>query len=173
MLNLDAVRKRVEALARVIDAPVDSLPTYGHSADFGRPHIEVDSGNYHYVVCERGEELEREVFLDEGGLLYRIFRSVSFDMACSYELANRIKDQDFRRVLFDHQVALMARLASDWAEQLRAEKERILREHPFDDADGARLELCKRLRDRGDALAWETACQSYPLPHSTGSETEN
>jgi hypothetical protein len=136
MLNLDAVRKRVEALARVIDAPVDSLPTYGHSADFGRPHIEVDSGNYHYVVCERGEELEREVFLDEGGLLYRIFRSVSFDMAC-------------------------------------AEKERILREHPFDDAYGARLELCKRLRDRGDALAWETACQSYPLPHSTGSETEN
>ena len=55
-LPLTEIKSRVKKLAEVIEAPAETLPTFGHSEQSGRPHIEVDSNGYHYVIAERGQE---------------------------------------------------------------------------------------------------------------------
>jgi hypothetical protein len=133
MIALPQIKTEVDRLAAKIGAVGYVLPTYGHTEDGARPHIEVDERGYHYVVVERGEELKRvtTAVLDE--LLYHVFQSVSFELACDYELHHRIPQQDFRRLLFQRQVELLSLLSAQWAERRAAEHRRILEAHPFAD----------------------------------------
>jgi hypothetical protein len=131
--SLAEVRERIEALAARIEAPAHLLPTYGVSEDFARPHIEADD-RYHFVVVERGQELERRTTDDLGELLRRVFQSVVFSMACAYELARRRPGEDPRRLIFSHERELLAALDPAWAERIAAEQAATLARHPF--ADG-------------------------------------
>ena len=88
--TLVRVKNRVDEMAAIIKAPIALLPTYEISKDFAHPHIEIDNiGLYNYVIVERGHELERKTTSNLNELLYWIFRSVTFTMACDYELKNR------------------------------------------------------------------------------------
>ncbi len=87
--TLGRIQLRVEQLAAVIRAPEKDLPTFGRTEDMGRPHIEVIGEVPYFVVVERGQELVRDAFVDDNALLERIFESVAFNMACSFELQNR------------------------------------------------------------------------------------
>lgn len=98
--TLETVESVVQNLAKKIDSPPYFLPTYGRSEQSGRPHVEIVGQTYHYVVAERGKEFRRETTTEIGELLYWIFKSVTFSMACDYELTHRIKGQDSRRLLF-------------------------------------------------------------------------
>lgn len=131
--HFEEIRERVDRCARSIDAPEHYLPTYGHSEDAARPHVEVDGPVMQYVVVERGQELSRETFADVDGLLARIFKDVTFQMASHFELRNRRPNEDARRVLFAKQLELLGRLSPDWAEQQRATLNRVLLEYPFTD----------------------------------------
>src|SRR3954447_3869095 len=82
---LDDVRTRVTELARMIDAPASSLPTYGHTLDGARPHIEAVGSLLYFVVVERGVELVREPYSQLDKLLERIFAGVTSEMASSFE----------------------------------------------------------------------------------------
>lgn len=137
-LSLREIEETVNRLAGNIGAPGDLLPTYGHSEDFARPHVEVDGRGYHFVVVERGRELERVTTdtLDE--LLYLIFSGVTFSMASDHELRHRVEGRDSRRLLFATQVDLLTRLSPDWGRRESARHERILRTHPFRDDTGSR-----------------------------------
>ena len=42
-LALSEIRAKVDQLAEIIGASQDILPTYGHSEESGRPHIEKES----------------------------------------------------------------------------------------------------------------------------------
>ena len=109
------------------------MPTYGHSEDFARPHIEVDMHGYHYVIVERGMELRRITTTDLDDLLYHIFEAVTFSLACDYEVTHRIPDQDFRRLLFKQQIELLS-AHFDWVGgEGISDHERILKQAPFDD----------------------------------------
>jgi hypothetical protein len=132
-LTLEEIRERVNALAERIGAPAQHLPTYGRSDDLARPHVEVDERGYHYVVVERGQELERRTFSELDDLLYRIFRGVVAAMATDYELDHRASGQDFRRVLFVKRFELLAQLSPEWEERERTEIARVLETNPFDD----------------------------------------
>ena len=72
-------------MALAIAAPASSLPTFGKTEDGARPHIEVRSDAYHYVVVERGCELERKRTPDLQELLYWVFSDVTHQMAFQYE----------------------------------------------------------------------------------------
>ena len=134
MNTLADIKREVDRLAAIIGASGShTLPTYGRTEDFARPHIEVDSRGYHFVVVERGRELERFTTFDFDEILYRIFRGVTFSLAIDYELAHRIETQDCRRIAFQKQVELLAHLSRRWADREAAEHDRILRDHPFDD----------------------------------------
>lgn len=164
--SLNEIKSEVNRLAAQINAPADLLPTYGHSDDGARPHIEVDSHGYHYVVIERGEELSRITTADLDELLYSIFKDVTFGLACKYELKHRVENQDVRRIMFQRQVELLSMLSLKWGEMKAREHERILEQHPYDDQANIRADLAKTLRGQGlsPESAWKMACEKYPLP---------
>ena len=158
MKSLADIKAEVDRLAAIIGATgYHALPTYGRTEDFARPHIEADSRGYHFVVVERGQELDRFTTHELDDLLYRIFCGVTFSLAIDYELAHRIETQDCRRIGFQRQVDLLAQLSKQWADRQAAEHDRILREHPFDDQSGIRARLSGQ-------VGWKKACEQYPLP---------
>ena len=166
MITLAEIRTEVERLAARIGASGYVLPTYGHSEDGARPHIEVDSQGFHYVVIERGLELKRLTVTELDDLLFQVFVDVTFSLACDYELANRIDSEDCRRIIFQRQIELLRRLSPAWSEREAQRHKEILRKHPFDDAVNIRVRLTVAYREQGHSpdAAWQLACERYPLP---------
>jgi Immunity protein 63 len=167
MKTLADVKIEVDRLAAMIGASGhDSVPTYGHSADFGRPHIEVDWRGYHFVVVDLGREQSRFTTINLDDVLDLVFRDVVFSLASDYELAHRIETQDCRRMMFQRQIDLLLQLDGRWAERQAEEHRRILRKHPFDDDSSVRFALSTKLRAEGHSsqTAWQMACARYPRP---------
>jgi hypothetical protein len=135
---LARIRSSVMTLAEAIGAPANSLPTFGSSEDFARPHIEAIGECVYYVVVERGQELVRESYLDDRPLLEQVFNGVTFEMACDFELRNRRANEDSRRQLFARKLELLGMLDPQWRDRERARLVEILREHPFSDGLGPR-----------------------------------
>jgi hypothetical protein len=131
--SLETIRRKVSKLAKVIDAPKDLIPTFGHSIDFGTPNIEADGDGYHFVVEERGQVLEKRTTADIDELLYWIFESITFSMASDYELRNRLPDVDSRRLLFERQLELLDRVKHGFTGKKESEIKDVLREHPYED----------------------------------------
>jgi hypothetical protein len=128
------IKTLVDELAQKIGAPQNNLPTYGCSDDGARPHVEVgNDGQLSYVVVERGRELRRDGAVNMDDLLYKVFDSVTFSMACHYEVRNRIKPEDFRRQLFTKQQELLGMLSDAWKLRKQKEYDLILKVHPFED----------------------------------------
>jgi hypothetical protein len=134
MYSPSEIKSEVDQLARKIRAPESLLPTYGRTRDAAHPHIEVDERGYHYVVVERGEELNRTTTGDIDKLLYHVFEGVTFSLACEYAVRNRTGLRDFRRQLFRRQTELLSKLSPKWAELKAQEHAQILSQHPFDDS---------------------------------------
>jgi len=133
-MTLLDIQKQVETLGTRINAPQTLLPTYGHSADGARPHIELDStGRFHFVVVERGQELERQTTAVLDDLLYWIFDTITFSMACAFELTNRNHAQDFRRILFSKQEELLGRINPNWQEKKWLNHRLTVAKYPFTD----------------------------------------
>ncbi|HEX8144186.1 MAG TPA: Imm63 family immunity protein [Pyrinomonadaceae bacterium] len=168
MMTLSEIKIEIDRLAALIDASGYVLPTYGHSEDGARPHIEVDARGYHYVVVERGQELRRLTTSDLDELLFNVFESVTFSLASKYELAHRIEHQDCRRILFRRQVELLSMLSPHWGEREAQSHAETLRQHPFDDNASIRATLTKDYRDQGYSPedASRMACERYPLEHA-------
>jgi len=152
----------VEDIATKINAPKDLLPTYGYSRDFAYPHIEVDNvGLFHFVIVERGQELNRKTTDSLDTLLYWIFSGVTFSMACDYELKHRMEEKDCRRIMFDKQEELIGVLSGTWRQKENEEHKNILKSYPFDDLAGLRATYSGQLRQQGyseseiDKLAYE------------------
>lgn len=164
--SLPEIEQQVRSLARQIGATDHDLPTFGRSEGFARPHIEVDVIGLHYVVEERGEERKRVTTYNLDEFLRLIFEHITFLLACSFELKNRVSGQDFRRVMFEKQVELLGVLSTMWADHETRNHQEILARHPFDDASGERASLAATLRKSGESpdAAWRNACERYPLP---------
>ena len=158
MMTLTEIRTEADRRAALIGAVGrHSLPTYGYTEDGARPHIEVDSRGYHFIVVERGQEQSRFTTRDLDELFYRIFQSVTHDLAFAYELAHRVETQDCRRLAFKRQVELLVQLSPSWAEREAGKHQHILSEHPFDDQSAIRARVSAQ-------VGWQSACKQYPLP---------
>jgi len=166
ILKLSQLKYKVDRLAKEVGASRDMLPTFGHSQQSGRPNLEVDSRGYHYVIAERGHEFERHTTMDLDELLYMIFAHVTFSLSIKYELAHRVEAQDGRRIMFPHQIELLSRLSSKWAEQASLEHERRLKQHPFDDYASIRATLAGSLSEKGysEEEISKMIYRKYPLP---------
>ncbi len=163
--TLDDIQQAVLKLARRIDVPGYFLPTYGHAMGDARPHIEVDQRGFHFVIVERGQELDRKTTLDPNELAYWIFETATFSMAVDFELHHREQGKDCRRMFFLKQEELLGLLDASWRKRLEEYHQQILRKHPFDDQSSIRAQYCKQLRDTGTdpEKAWALACEKYPL----------
>lgn len=163
--TLNDIKLQTEALAKKKNAPQELLPTNGRTQDGALPHVEIKNGQLYLVVVERGQELSRELATDTNDLLYKIFDSVTFSMACK-TAGRRMGNVDFRRQLFLKQEALLGDLSEAWKIRREQEHGAILQLHPFYDNTNVRADYCKKLTDGGmpAAAAWEEACKKYPLP---------
>lgn len=166
MVSLTDIKKQVEALAALINAPAGLLPTYGTSKDFAHPHLEVDHRGMHWVVVERGQEQDRKTTDNIHQFLYWIFDSITFSMSVEYELNNRIEDKDCRRIMFAKQEELMGTLHPEWGDWAMEEHREILMRHPFDDLASLRATYCGQLRKQGYAEEEinRLAYAKYPAP---------
>ena len=112
--------------------PVDGAYSFLTEARHnGAPHVEIIDGGYHHVVTERGLELEREIYADREGLLYRLVSDTAFWMAVEYEMKNRVEGQDARRIMFAEWMELMERVSPEWAEKTRDHITETLRKNPY------------------------------------------
>lgn len=152
-------------MAQSINAPTYLLPTFSSPIGDATPNIEIDSlGLYNYVISERGEEYERKITSDLNDLLYWIFASVTFSMACDYELKNRIEEKDCRRIMFVKQEELLGLLNENWKEKEKKEHQTILENNPFNDLAGLRANYCAELRAKGlsESEIEKLAYEKYP-----------
>ena len=85
------------------------------------------------MVVERGQELERQTTTVLDDLLFWIFDTITFSMACTFELANRNQAQDFRRILFSQQEALLGCINMNWQERKQVDHSLTLAKNPFTD----------------------------------------
>jgi hypothetical protein len=167
MKTITEIKAEVDRRAAMIGAAGhQSLPTYGHTEDFARPNVEVDSRGYHLVVVERGQQQSRFTTCDLDDLLFQIFQSVTSTLAVGYELEHRIGTQDCRRIAFRRQVELLSQLSEFWGRREAKEHEHILREHPFDDQSALRAQLSAQ-------VGWGKACEQYPLPKTPDEPNRN
>ncbi len=128
-MTLAAVEIIVKALGKQLGAPNHLLPSFGVNYDAAQPEVRVDAKGYHFVVMERGQELQHKVFQQLEELLFEVFSTVTFSMALAYELQHRVKGQDFRIIMFARQVELLAQLDENFAAQHYVEAERLLRKN--------------------------------------------
>jgi hypothetical protein len=165
-LDLKAIEAEISRLGTRVGAGPRSLPTFGHTEDFGRPHIEVDVYGYHYIVVERGEEISRFDTTNLDALLYHVMIDVTSALGYRHELAYRVERNDSRRMAFAYQLELLGRLSTAWQSRWAAELDELLQRHPFDDDASVRAQYTAHLRNRGVAedAAWAQALDKYPLP---------
>lgn len=164
LIEIQAEVDKRAALVGAVDHP--SLPTYGQTEDFARPHIEVDSRGYHLVIVERGQEQSRFTTRDLDELLYRVFEGLTSELAFGHELKHRVEGTDSRRAAFKRQVELLTQLSPVWAARASTMQKEVLSKRPFDDLGGVRAKLARELREAGHSpeTAWQMACERYPVP---------
>ncbi|MCB2365949.1 immunity 63 family protein [Clostridium tagluense] len=88
---------------------------------------------YHYVISEKRQEIKHQVTKNLDELLYSTFKYITFEMACDYEVRNRMEGQDFRRLLFNKQLELINLISEEFSLLLKTEIEVILKKYPFKD----------------------------------------
>ncbi|MBU3130148.1 Imm63 family immunity protein [Clostridium tagluense] len=116
-----------------INTPIYHLPTFGVNEDYTRPEIRVKKSAYHYVISEKRQEIKHQVTKNLDELLYSTFKYITFEMACDYEVRNRMEGQDFRRLLFNKQLELINLISEEFSLLLKTEIEVILKKYPFKD----------------------------------------
>ena len=111
---MNEIKELIESLAKRIDAPEIYLPTYNHSEDGARPHIEKHGNEYHWVVTERGEELQRRKTKELKELLFWVFDMGTCEMAVKLEVKHRNEKEDFRIQMFRIQEELLKKIDPDF-----------------------------------------------------------
>lgn len=133
-LTVATIRKRVKALAKLVNAPKELTKVPGSPDWMGSIYVEVNDKGYHYVKFERGEEYERRTTIDIMELLYWLLKDITRKMASDYELSNREPNVDSRRLWFKKWIELTGVIDSGFQKRLEVEINNILKEHPFVDS---------------------------------------
>ena len=132
--SISTVRKKIKEYGKKIKAPSRYLRIRTTSDGFGTPYIEINEKGYNYIVNERGVEHKREQTKDIDKFIYWIFKDVVFDMASSYELEHRRRNEDSRRQLFAKILELMEQLDPKFLKWEKEDLDKILDKNPYNDS---------------------------------------
>jgi hypothetical protein len=133
MTSMSAIKSCYYSIARQLRAPTVHVHFATRPQHDGSPHVERAGDGFRYIVTERGQELERRTTGDPDELLYWLVSDLTWAMASDHELAHRAPNQDFRRLLFQKHLELLAEVNSGWSQRKQVEYERVLVAHPFCD----------------------------------------
>jgi len=122
--------ERMLRLAAIVEAPRESLPGF-FPQDAAVPFVKVADGEMHWIVVERGRELERRSTRDLRVWLSWVFGAVTWNQASRWELNNRVPYVESRLSIFCRHLELLGRLDEDWARAQLADYRRTLERSPF------------------------------------------
>lgn len=132
--ELKDLQNKYDRLAQRIKPCAAEYSFLTERQDNGSPHVEFVDGAFHYVVTERGSEFERKATANIDEISYWLVYDLTFWMAVEYELKHRVPNQDFRRVMFAHQIEIMKKADLQFAERLKLEIADTLLENPYLDS---------------------------------------
>ena len=165
-MRLAQIQKRFHRIAEAlgVDRSIPTKPTQD-----GGPHAEYARGTYFYIVTECGNEYERRQTNDDSELLSWFVRDLTRELAQEWELKNRIRGQDTRRLWFQKHIELLGQIDLMWAEKQQIEYDSVLDSNPFDDACDDRIKYFNQLQRDGlkHDEAWQQALSKYPEPVAT------
>ena len=133
MLNFNEIQEKIYEYGSIINAPKDVLKIYPSPQPDGTPYIKINNNEYLYIVEDRGMELERRRTANIDVLLYWIMSDVIFFLASQYELENRAKGFDSRRLIFKKEIELFKVLKKEWGNITETRINQILEETPYND----------------------------------------
>ena len=126
MRRLMEIQQIIEKLAGQIDVPADAMPTYDNFKHDGRPNIEVGNSLYYYRAFDRDViSLNRQTD-NLARLLYWVFEDIKSTMASAYVREHLDSKIIPRKVHFEYQLMLLAKLNPEWEELRKIEIEEIL-----------------------------------------------
>lgn len=166
--SLLRIKKKINELARKIDAPRKLRPSYGSfDYDVDSFFIEIDKkGVMRLIETEKGQvhEVRRTRDLDE--LLYWIFSNITFSMAFKLSLEKTIGSMDRRKLIFQFQEELLGKLNPQWKEKIRVEYKEFLKNHPVDENKGRGIDYYEKLRKqiRAEIVEKSASYFSFPKP---------
>lgn len=132
-ISLEYVQDKVYKLGARINAPLYLLLVRDQPASDGTPYIEIGNQTLFYVSSERGFELSRKATSSLDELLYIILDRVVSRLAMEYELINRVKGQDSRRIYFSKRIELMSKIEPKWGYKLIRHIDELLMAAPYVD----------------------------------------
>ena len=95
---------------------------FASHVDAGCPYIQIgDDQRLHWIVKERGRELEHRTTREPDELLYWSFQATTFGIASNWAARHRDESQDFRVGLWAKQAELLHQLNPVWAQRWRRE----------------------------------------------------
>ncbi|CBJ81796.1 conserved hypothetical protein [Xenorhabdus bovienii str. Jollieti] len=133
LFTIIEIQEKLNELGSKLGLSKNSIQAFDGPLGDGTPYISFENNRYNLVFSERGSEFERKRTKSLDELLYWMMSSVVLGMAFSYELENRIEDQDCRRLAFPKAIELMKQANPEWVPKIEDKINRILSEHPYDD----------------------------------------
>jgi hypothetical protein len=132
MTPLSAIANRFRKIAADLDAPKAHCVFRTTPQHDGSCHCEYDGTTYSYITSERGELFDQQRTIDADELLFWLVAGMTRSMANDYELAHRDANSnvDSRLAMFDHHVALLAKVNEPWSVRQRQHYDSVLAEHP-------------------------------------------
>ncbi len=133
--ELTLLQTEYDALCQRIEPSASQYTFLTERQDNGSPHVEFSDGKYHYIVTERGLDLESRSTSERSEILYWMVYDLTFWMGVAYEFERRIEGPDVRRVIFAHWLDLMKKADAAFADRLSSDIAAILAKNPFVDQE--------------------------------------
>lgn len=133
MMSIEMLRSELKRYGAMISAPRSMLKVLTGPQATGGPYVNEHNGVYVYRVAEKGVVFEERRTHDPDEVLFWLMQGIVFQMACQYELNNRVGGTDPRYVIFQREIELFSKMKPEWAERQRRKIKEVLRQHPFTD----------------------------------------
>jgi hypothetical protein len=133
MNKLNWIKREIEEIARVIDAPIHELLTFNISRDDGTPCIQIERDIIYYFARDRAVVCMHKQTTNRMDLYYWVFQDVTSAMSSKFAVRNAKTPTNFRRVLFEHQLELLGKINPIWASKRQQEIDEILESYPYND----------------------------------------
>lgn len=95
--------------------------------------VNEDDKKFHIITYERGKIISDIEFDSISDTCFYIMSFIVFDIASSYELKNRVKYQDSRRICFQKEIELMGKISDEYANRKKEYIDNILKIAPYND----------------------------------------
>jgi hypothetical protein len=135
MISIEEIKKKVARIAKIIDAPISELLTFGISRDDGTPCVQISQDMYYYIVRDRNAITLKKQTNDVNELLYWAFTGITSEMAETYAISHPNINGFSRKVKFSRQIQLLDQIDKQWSAKREQEINELLSQYPYTDSE--------------------------------------